>query len=95
MSIMLFPKLTLGALITKDVLPYKIRSSAPENPKVIPKNFRPVRRSLRKKADKMRMMMGVKVTITPLLIGVESCKPLKNMSILMHIPKKAAKKIRG
>ena len=51
--------------------------------------------SLRKKADNTKMMMGVRVTITPLLIGVESCNPLKNMSMLMHIPKKATPSIRG
>ena len=32
--------------------------------------------------------------MTPLFIGVDNSKPLKNISILMHIPKRAAIKRR-
>ena len=45
---------------------------APINPKIIPKTLNLVSFSLRKRADKIKIMIGVKVTITPLFIGVES-----------------------
>ena len=53
-----------------------------------------VSRSFKKRADKIKIMIGVSVVMIPLLIGVESSSPLKNISILMHIPKRAATKRR-
>ena len=46
-------------------------------------------------ADSTRVQIGVIVTSTALLIGVESSSPLKKESILMLAPKKLANRIFG
>ena len=45
--------------------------------------------SFKKIEDNIRIIIGIRVAIIPLFIGVESSKHLKNINILMQIPKKA------
>ena len=59
------------------------------NPIIIPEILGKFKLSFKKIADKIRIIIGVRVTITPLFIGVESSKPLKNINMLIHMPKKA------
>ena len=39
------------------------------------------------------LYIGEKVTITPLLIGVDNWSPLKNINIFIHIPNSEAETI--
>lgn len=88
-----FPKGMLGASYLTSLL-NSIKANAPENPKPMPKYLISVIFSLIKNADIKNTKIGEIVIIIELLIGVERLNPLKNMSILMTIPKIAHKKIR-
>ena len=64
------------------------------SPMAIPKPFINLIFSLIRKADKITTIIGVVVTNTELLMGVERSNPLKNASILIDIPNKAQIKSR-
>ena len=49
------------------------------NPIIIPEILGKFKLSFKKIADKIRIIIGGRVTITPLFIGVESSKPLKTI----------------
>lgn len=84
----IFPRVTLGAFCCIFSLK-RIRPKAPANPSNIPKLLIHVIRSFIKIADRINTKIGVMVAITELLMGVERLNPLKNINILITIPKTA------
>ena len=88
----MFPNGILGALLCV-LAPKSISTKAPINPKAIPEPFNQVIFSLRKIAESTNKITGASVMTTPLFIGVESCNPLKNISILRVIPNTAHRNI--
>ena len=69
----------------------KIRDNAPKNPSRTPTTRYRAICSLSSMAENKNTIMGVVVIITVLLMGVEYSSPLKKASILMPIPKNAAR----
>ena len=63
-------------------------------PRPIPSTFTHETRSLKNITERTSKITGVIVTTTELFIGVDRLRPLKNASILIHIPKKAQAKNR-
>ena len=89
-----FPKRMFGAS-DRSSLPKSTSESAPIRPKATPMVLFLVIGSLSSKADKISVQIGVIVTRTALLIGVESSRPLKKESIFMLAPNKLARAIFG
>ena len=89
-----FPKRIFGAS-DRSSLPNSTSESAPIRPKATPMVLLLVMGSLSSTADKISVQIGVIVTRTALLIGVESSRPLKKESIFMLAPNKLARAIFG
>ena len=90
----MFPKNILGAsALVSD--PNSTRNKAPKKPTAIPIALGVRIFSLIITADNTTTKIGDTVISTALLIGVESDKPLKKASILIHIPNAPHKTKRG
>jgi len=85
-----FPKGRLSP--TRVDVPKAVSKIPPQKPKMTPKILSFVMFSFKKNEDRIRMIMGVMVTITEALIGVVNSKPFKNKSMLITTPKMAATK---
>ena len=81
MNIKVFPRGTLSPILVD--FPSTVKRIPPQNPRKTPNIFKRVIFSDRKKEDKMRMIIGVIVTITEAWIGEVSSKPLRNNNMLM------------
>lgn len=90
MNIRVFPNGTLSPMRVD--FPKTVKRIPPKNPKKTPNTLSRVIFSDKKKEDKIKIIIGVMVTITDACIGDVSSNPFKNKSMFIATPNKAPKK---